>query len=206
MYRKSFFRRAFGFDKMPSVFCAYCKRQGHVISDCPVLKARKESKLVVAYTSAESSFKQDLMPSGFSHCPQMGNGLYQSPSSKDFTCSSLTNRDYVPLSGDSMPVHQDLMPVHQDLTPVYQDSMPVHQDFTPVYQDYTPVLQDLTPACQHFMPVCQDSTPFIKIIRLFIRISCLLVKISCLLLRIYPLSKTFVLHQTQFLRFISLLF
>ena len=44
-------------DKMPSVFRAYCKRQGHVISDCQVLKARKESKPVVAYTSAESSFK-----------------------------------------------------------------------------------------------------------------------------------------------------
>ena len=93
-------------DKMPSVFCAYRIRQGHVISDCPVLKARKESKPVVAYTSAESSFKQDLMPSGFSHCPQMGNELYQSPPRKDFTFSSLTNRDYVPLSGDSMPVHQ----------------------------------------------------------------------------------------------------
>ena len=63
---------------MSCVFCAYCKRQGNVISDCPVLKARKESKPVVAYTSAESSFKQDFMPSGFSHCPQIGNELYQS--------------------------------------------------------------------------------------------------------------------------------
>ena len=25
-----------------SVFCAYCTRQGHIISNCPVLKARKE--------------------------------------------------------------------------------------------------------------------------------------------------------------------
>ena len=144
---------------MSSVFCAYCERQGHVISDCPVLKARMESKPVVAYTSAESSFKQDFMPSGFSYRPQMGNELYQSPPSKDFSCSSLTGRDYVPLSGDSMPVHQDLMPVNQDLSLVYQDSMPVHQDFTPVYQDSTPVLQDLTPVCQDFMPVCQDSAP-----------------------------------------------
>ena len=56
-------------DKMPSVFCAYRKRQGHSISDCQVLKARKESKPVVAYTYAESSFKQDFKPSGFSHCP-----------------------------------------------------------------------------------------------------------------------------------------
>ena len=43
-------------DKMPSVFCAYCKRQGHVISDCQVLKKRKESKPVLAYISAELSF------------------------------------------------------------------------------------------------------------------------------------------------------
>ena len=63
-------------DKMLSVFCTYCERQGHVISDCPVLKAGKESKPVVAYTSAESSFKQNFMPSGFSYCPQMGNKLY----------------------------------------------------------------------------------------------------------------------------------
>ena len=146
-------------DKMPSVFCTYCKRQGHVISGCPVLKARKESKPVVAYTSAEYSFKQDFMPSGFSYCPQMGNELYLSPPSKDFTCSFLTSGDYVPLSGDSMPVHLDLMPVHQDLTPLYQDSMPVHHNLTPVYQDSTHVLQDLTSACQDFMPVCQDSTP-----------------------------------------------
>ena len=118
------------------------------------------------------------MPSGFSSCLQKGNELYQSPSSKGFTCSSLTSRDYVPLSGDSMPVHQDLMPVHQDLTPVYQDSMPFCQDLTPVYQESTPV----------------------------IRISCLFVRISCLLLKIYPFSKTFLLHQSQFLRFISLLF
>ena len=92
-------------DKIPSVFCAYCKCHGHVIFDCQVLKARKESKPVVAYTSAESSFKQDFMPSGFSYCPQMGNELYQSPPSKDFTCSSLTRRDYFTLSGDLAPVH-----------------------------------------------------------------------------------------------------
>ena len=35
-------------DKIPSIFCAHCKRKGHVISDCQVLKGRKESKLVVA--------------------------------------------------------------------------------------------------------------------------------------------------------------
>ena len=81
---------------MSSVFCAYCKRQGHVISDCPVLQAKKESKPVVAFTSAEYSFKQDFMPSGFSHCPQIGNELYQSAPSKEFTCSPLTSRDYVP--------------------------------------------------------------------------------------------------------------
>ena len=44
-------------DKIPFVYCTYCKRQGHVISDCPVLKARIECKPVFAYTSAESSFK-----------------------------------------------------------------------------------------------------------------------------------------------------
>ena len=38
-------------DKITSVFCAYYQRQG------PVLKARKESKPVVSYTFAESSFK-----------------------------------------------------------------------------------------------------------------------------------------------------
>ena len=74
------------------------------------------------------------------------------PPSKDFTYSSLTSRDYVPLTGDLTPVHQGLMPV-------YQDSMPVHQDLMPLYQDSTPVLQDLKPACQDFMSVCQDSTP-----------------------------------------------
>ena len=71
------------------------------------------------------------MPSGFSHVLTWGNELYQSPPSKNFTCSSLTSKEYVPLSGA-------LMPIHQDLTPVYQDSMPVHQDRTPVYQDSTP--------------------------------------------------------------------
>ena len=65
------------------------------------------------------------MPSGFSHCVQMGNELYQSPLSKGFTCLSLSSRDYVPLCGDFMPVYQDLTPVHQDLTPVLQDLMPV---------------------------------------------------------------------------------
>ena len=98
----------------------------------------------------------------------MGNKLYKSSPSKDFTYSSLTSRDYVglPISGDLTPVHQDLMPVHQDLTPVYQDSMlvhhdltPVYQDSTPIYQDSTPVHQDLTPVCQDFTPVYQDSTP-----------------------------------------------
>ena len=133
---------------MPSVFCAYCKRQGHVISECPVLNARKESKLVVACTS----FKQDFMPSGFLYCPQMGNNLYKSPPSKDFTYSSLISRDYVPLSGDLTPVDQDLMPVHQDLTPVYQDAMPVHQDLMPVDQD-------LMSGHRDFTPVYQDSTP-----------------------------------------------
>ena len=73
------------------------------------------------------------MPSGFSHCPQMGNELYQSPPSKDFTGSPLTSRDYVPLCRELLSVHQDLMPDHQDLTPVYQDYMPFHQDFTPGY-------------------------------------------------------------------------
>ena len=63
-------------DRIPSVFCAYCKLQGHVISDCQVLKARKQSKPVVADTSAESSFKQDFMPYGFSQCPQMANEIY----------------------------------------------------------------------------------------------------------------------------------
>ena len=92
---------------MPSLFCACCKRQGHIISDCQGLKARKDSKHVVAYTSAESSFKQDFMPFGFSHCHQMGNELYRSPPRKDCTCSSLTSRDYVPLCGDFMPVYQD---------------------------------------------------------------------------------------------------
>ena len=131
---------------MPSVFCAYCKRQGQI------LKARKESKHVIAYTSAESSFKQYFVPSGFSYCPQMGNKLYQSPPSNDFTCSFLTSRDYVPLSGDLSPVHQDFTPVcqdsipdRQDFTSVYQDSMPVHRDITPVYQDLKPVYQDPTP-------------------------------------------------------------
>ena len=152
------------------------------------LRARKESKPVVAYTSAESSFKPDFMPSGFSYCPQMGNELYQSPPSKDFTCSSLTSRDYVPLSGDSMPVHQDLMP----LTPVYQDSMPVIR-----------ILRLFVRLSCLFVRILRR---FIRILCLFIWISCLFVKISCLLLRIYPLSKTFVLHQTQFLRFITLLF
>ena len=95
---------------MPSVFCAYCKH--HVISDCPVLKARKEGKPVVAYTSAEYLFKQNFIPSGFSRFPQMGNELYKSPPSKDFTCSSLTSGDYVPLSGDLMPVHLDLTTVY----------------------------------------------------------------------------------------------
>ena len=52
---------------MPSVFRAYCKCQGHIVSDCQVLKARKESKPVVAYTSAESSFKQDVLPSGVTY-------------------------------------------------------------------------------------------------------------------------------------------
>ena len=106
-------------DKIPSVLYDYCKRQGHVISDCPVLKARKESKLVVAYTSAESSFKEDFMPSEFLHGPQKGNESYQSPPSKDFTCSFLTNRDIVPLSGDFMTAYQDFTPVHQGLTPVH---------------------------------------------------------------------------------------
>ena len=119
-------------DKRPSVFCSYCKRQGHVISDCPVLNARKESKPVVAYISAASSFYQDFMPSGFSH-PEMRNELYQSPPSKDFTCLSLTNRDCVLLIGDFTPVYQDSIPVRQDFTPVYQDSMPVHQDLTPIF-------------------------------------------------------------------------
>ena len=64
-------------DKITSVFCAYCKRQGHVISDCPGIKARKESKPVVAYTSAESSFKQDFYAFGFSYYPDMGNELYE---------------------------------------------------------------------------------------------------------------------------------
>ena len=99
------------------------------------------------------------MSSGFSQCPQMGNESYQSPPSKDFTCSSLTCRDYLPLCGALTPLHQDLMPVHQDLKPIYQDSMPVHQDLTPVFQDSTPVLQEFTPDCQDFIPVCQDSMP-----------------------------------------------
>ena len=66
-------------DKIPSILCAYCKRlgqiilvllgiqletlpsyckrQGHVISDCQVLKVTIGSNPVVAFTSAESSFK-----------------------------------------------------------------------------------------------------------------------------------------------------
>ena len=167
------------------MFFAYCKHHGHVISDCPVLKARKESKLVVAYTSAESSFQQDFMPSRFSYCPQMGNELYQSPPSKNFTCSSLTSRDYVSLSGDSMPVHQDLTPVYQDLTPVYQDSTPVLQDLTPACQDFMLVCRDSMHVYQDLMPVCHDFVPASQDL---------------------PISKTFVLHQTQFLSFICLLF
>ena len=143
-------------DKIPSVFCAYCKRQGHVISDYPVLKARKESKPEVAYSSSESSFKQDFMPSRVSHCPQTGNLLNQLPPSKDFTCSSMTSRDYVPLGGHLTTVHLDLMPVHQDLTNVYQDSIPLHQDFTPINQDLKPVYQDSTLFYQDFLPASQD--------------------------------------------------
>ena len=94
------------------------------------------------------------MPSWFSYCPHIGNELYQSPSSKDFTCSSLTSRDYRPLSGDSMPVHQDL-------TPVNPDSMPVHQDLTPTCQDFMPVCQDSTPFYQDLMPAYQD-LPLVK--------------------------------------------
>ena len=82
------------------------------------------------------------MPSGFSYCPRMGNKLYKSPPSKDFTYLSLTSRNYVPLSGDLTPVHQDLMPVHQDFTPVCQDLTPVYQDSMPVCQYSTPVYQD----------------------------------------------------------------
>ena len=67
--QKSYCTESSSRDKTPSVFYAYCKHQGHVISDCPVLKARKESNPVVAYTFAESSFKQDFIPSKFSYCP-----------------------------------------------------------------------------------------------------------------------------------------
>ena len=81
-------------DKMPSVFCAYCKRQGHVILYCLLLKARKERKPVVAYTSADSSFKQDFMDSMPVH------------------------QDLTSVYHDSMPVHQDLPLVYQDSTPV----------------------------------------------------------------------------------------
>ena len=190
-------------DKMHSVFCACCKRQGYVISDCQVLKARKESKPVVAYTSAESSLKQDFMPSGFSHCPQMENKLYQSPPNKDFICSSLTSRDYVPYSEDFTPVYQDYTPVHQNITSVHQDSTPVHQNLTPVLQDLTPIYQDSTPVYQYSMPVIRILhlfirilNLFIRILRLFINILRLFIRISCLLLGIYPLSKLFVLHQT----------
>ena len=35
--QKSYCTESSSQDKMPSVFCVYCKRQGHVISDCPVL-------------------------------------------------------------------------------------------------------------------------------------------------------------------------
>ena len=112
----------------------------------------------------------------------MGNGLYQSPPSKNFTCSPLTSRDYVPLCGDFMPVYQNYTPVHQDLTPVlrdltpvhrdltlvYQDSIPVHQDSvsvyqysTPVYRDSTPVNRELIPACRNFVPASQD-LPIVK--------------------------------------------
>ena len=101
------------------------------------------------------------MPSGFSYCPQMGNEVYQSPPSKDFTCSSLTSRDYVPLSGDLTPVYQDSMPVHRDIMPVYQNYAPVYQDSMPVYQESTLVYQDIMPVCQDFVPASQD-LPIVK--------------------------------------------
>ena len=122
----------------------------------------------------------------------MRNELYQSPPSKDFTCSSLTSRDYVPFSGyitpvypDSMPFHQDLTPIHQDLTPGHQDSSPVHQEFTYIYQDLIPVCQDSTPVYQDCTSHdCQDFVPASQVL---------------------PIVKNVVLHQTQFLSFISLL-
>ena len=92
------------------------------------------------------------MPSGFSHCPQMGNELYQSPPSKDFTCSFLTCRDYVPLYDDFMPVNQNFTPVHQDLTPVHQDLTPVYQNSIPVYLDSKPVCA----YCKHQGHVISD--------------------------------------------------
>ena len=156
-------------DKIPSVFCAYCKRQGHVISDYPVLKARKESKPEVAYSSSESSFKQDFMPSRVSHCPQTGNILNQLPPSKDFTCSSMTSRDYVPLGGHLTTVHLDLMFIR------------LLQMFIRILFLFTKIL----------LLLIRILSLFIKILRFFIRI-------SYLLLRIYPLSKAFVLHETSF--------
>ena len=73
----------------------------------------------------------------------MGNDLYKSRSNKDFTCSSLTSRDFVPLCGDFMPVNHDSMPAHRDLKPVYEDSAPVYQDLMPVCQDFVPAPHDL---------------------------------------------------------------
>ena len=161
-------------EKMSSVFCAYCKRRGLVISDCLVLKARKVSKPVVAYT-----FNRILCLLGFHIVLKWGIN-YMSPPCKDFTCSLLTSRDYVTLSRDLTHVYQDSIslrqdfttvykvstPVHQDLTPVHQDPMPVLQDLTPVYQDSTPVYQDIksvyqesAPVYQDLMPVCQDFVP-----------------------------------------------
>ena len=100
----------------------------------------------------------------------MGNELYRSTPSKEFTCSSVTSRDYVPLCRYFTPVNQDSLPVHKDHTPVHQDSTPVYQDSTPVCQVSMPVYQDLMPVFQDFVPASQD----------------------------LPIVKDVVLHQTQF--------